>query len=124
VTLDTRSKILPVSCAAEWAGAVFVAMHLDPLTAAHAERLAELALPGRPVVVLLYDLPDPLLPLDARAELAASLSTVQAVIPIPEGQTAARAASLAAVDERAGDLARREALVRHVFEKHAAAEAG
>ena len=99
-------------------------MHLDPLTAAHAERLAELAAPGRPVVVLLYDLPDPLLRLEARAELAASLSTVHAVVPIPDDQTAAQAASVAAVDERAGDLARRQALVRHVFEKHAMAAAG
>ena len=124
MTLDTRSKILTISDAAALAGAVFVAMHLDPLTASHAARVAELAAPGRPVVILLYDLPDPLLPLAARAELAASLSMVQAVIPVPDERAAAQAESLGAVDERAADLVRRQALMRHVFEKHATSAAG
>lgn len=122
MTFDTRSKILPVARAAEFAGAVFVAMHLDPLTAAHAERLGELASDGAPVVVLLFDPPDPLLPLEARAELAASLAAVSAVIPVSNG-TSPAAIPQPLVDERAADLTRRQALVVHIFDKHALAAA-
>ena len=109
MTLDTRSKILPISRAAEFADAVFVAMHLDPLTTAHARRLAEIAAGGRRVVVLLSDPPAPLLPLAARAELAASLASVSAVMVVDF------------VSELAADLERRDALVHHVLGRHAAA---
>ncbi len=105
--VDTRSKILPLSRADEFAGAVFVAMHLDPLTAAHARRLDELAAKGRKVVVLLSDPPNPLLPLAARAELAASLASVSAVMLVD------------LVSEHTADIERRDALVRQVLEKHA-----
>jgi hypothetical protein len=91
-------------------------MHLDPLTAAHARRLANLAAEGRPVVVLLSDPPDPIVPLAARAELAAALEPVSAVLllllngsaPIP-----------AFIDERPADLERRQALLGRVFTRHA-----
>jgi hypothetical protein len=120
VKLDTRSKILPLSRAtAEYPDALFVAMHLDPLTVAHARRLAELASGGKPVVVVLSDPPHPLLPLAARAELAASLECVTAVMvaaapcPLPPGAVI--------VSEESADLERRAALVRHVLARHAAA---
>jgi len=109
VTLNTRSKILPISRADEFAGALFVAMYLDPLTAAHARRLEELAATGRKVVVLLSDPPDPLLPLAARAELAASLASVSAVMLVD------------VVSEHAADLERRDSLTRHVLGRHASA---
>ena len=113
--LDTRSKILPLSRANEFSGAIFVAMHLDPLTVSHARRLAEIAAEGRPVVVLLSDPPTPLLPLAARAELAASLDSVCAVMivdgPVP----------VPAVAEASADLDRRDALLRHVLGRHAMA---
>ena len=115
--LDTRAKILPFSRAGEFAGASFVAMHLDPLTVKHARRLAAIAAEGRPVVVLLTDPPAPLLPIAARAELAAALGSVTAVMvvdgPIP----------MPVIAEEAADLERRQALVRHVLERHAAAVA-
>ena len=107
--LDTRSKILPISRASEFADAVFVAMHVDPLTAAHARRLDEIAATGRRVVVLLSDPPDPLLPLAARAELAASLASVSAVMVVD------------LVSECGADLERRDTLVRHVLGRHAGA---
>ena len=114
--LDTRIKIIPAARANELGGAVFVAMYLDPLTAAHARRIEEIAAGGSRVVVLLFDPPAPLLPMEARAELAASLATVAAVMV---GSDAL--APLPHIDERSADLARRDALTRHVFQRHAAA---
>lgn len=114
--LDTRSKILPAERAGEFQDAVFVAMYLDPLTAAHARRLDELAGGGRKVVVVLSDPPEPLVPLAARAELAAALDAVSAVI-------VSDSAPPDAVDERPADLERRETLVRHVLDRHAATSA-
>ena len=116
--LDTRAKILPLSRAGEFAGAAFVAMHLDPLTVEHARRLAAIAAEGRPVVVLLTDPPAPLLPIAARAELAAALGSVAAVM-IVDGPIA----MLPVIAEEAADLDRRQALVGHVLERHAAAVA-
>ncbi len=115
--LDTRAKILPLSRAGEFAGAAFVAMHLDPLTVGHARRLAAIAAEGRPVVVLLTDPPAPLLPIAARAELAAALGSVTAVMMV-DGPLA-----MPVIAEEATDLERRQALVRHVLERHAAAVA-
>ena len=114
--LDTRIKIIPAARASEFGDAVFVAMYLDPLTAAHARQIHEIAAGGRRVVVLLFDPPAPLLPTDARAELAASLSSVAAVM---QGSDAL--APTPHIDERSADLARRDTLTRHVFQRHAAA---
>ena len=120
MTLDTRLKILPLSRAAEFAGAVFVAMHLDPLTAGHARRLREIANGGQPVVVLLSDPPSPLLPARARAELAAALDSVTAVMVLDGQSSIPDVARPSLVIEEAADLERRDALVRRVFERHAA----
>ena len=93
-------------------------MYLDPLTVAHARRLAEIAAAGRRLVVLLSDPPAPLLPIAARAELAAALVAVSAVMivdgPVP----------VSTISEEAGDLMRRQALVRHVLDRHSLAAAG
>ena len=71
--MDTRKKIAPGT-------AVVVTGHFDPLTAAHARRIGELKVPGRPLVVVLTSPPDPILPAAARAELVASLAAVDQVI--------------------------------------------
>ena len=118
MTLDTRSKIIPLSRAGEFAGAAFVSMHLDPLTVEHARRLAVIAAQGKPVVVLLTDPPSPLLPIGARAELAAALASVSAVM-IVDGPVSV----LPLIAEEGADLQRRHALVQHVLARHAAATA-
>ena len=121
MTLDTRSKILPPSRAAEFAGAVFVAMHLDPLTASHARRLRQIAAGGKPLVVLLTNPPSPLLPSSARAELAAALESVTAVMVLNGGvATIPEVARPSLIIEEAADLERRQTLVRRVFDRHAA----
>jgi hypothetical protein len=113
--MDSRSKILSAETAADrFPDALWVLCHLDPLTADHVRRLAELAAQPRPLVVAVADPPDPLLPLASRAELAASLRCVAAVVagPPPEGA--------AVIDERARDLERRDALTTHVHRRHSA----
>jgi glycerol-3-phosphate cytidylyltransferase-like family protein len=71
--LDTRKKILDSE-------ATVVTGHFDPLTAAHAERLATLKQAGRLLVVIITSPPEALLPARARAELVAGLAVVDRVI--------------------------------------------
>lgn len=79
--MDTRRKI--VRDARHWQapeGAVLAAGPFDPLLAAHARQLEQLK-GGAPVlVVYVTDLPDPLMPAQARAELVAALRCVDAVV--------------------------------------------
>jgi bifunctional ADP-heptose synthase (sugar kinase/adenylyltransferase) len=51
----------------------------DPLIAAHAERLAELKKSGAPLLVLISDAPNEILPAEARAQLVAGLAVVDYV---------------------------------------------
>ena len=105
--LDTRTKIVG---AERVAGRTVVAAYFDPMVATHAQRFHELAEQHGPLAVCICDLPDALLPAEARAVLAASLRDVEVVV-IGDG---ALAQAAAIIDERPGDLARREALMAHV----------
>lgn len=125
--LDTRQKIRPASSIPHLQQVfssdetLLVRTAMDPLTLAHARRLAELAAAtGRSIVVLLEDPPQPLLPQDARAELAAALACVSVVVT---GLDAARLAELPAgrvIDELDQDLARRRQLIEAVHARHSA----
>lgn len=98
-------------------GRTVVCGYFDPLTAAHAERLNELARGGR-LLVLVDDPPDPLMPAGARLELVAALDMVEAAAGLSEvGQLPPHA-----VDERAADLARRGALMAHIRARQALAQ--
>lgn len=106
------------------AAAPLVSGYFDPLTSAHARRLAGLAETHGPLFVLIVDPPDPILPAGARAELVASLACVRAVVvPGPEEAAAIFGALPAArlLREEAADLERREDLTRHVHVRHAQA---
>lgn len=76
--MDTREKIITaeqltkLDGSAEWAAVVGL---FDPLTAAQARRLH-----GRNLVAVVLDVPDSLLPAQARAELVAALRNVKAVL--------------------------------------------
>ncbi len=61
-------------------GHLFVSGWFDPLLAAHASQLESLRVPGRSLVVVITDPPDPLLPARARAELVAALRPVDYVV--------------------------------------------
>jgi len=85
--LDTRIKIL------DWSAAErlilerphrIVTGHFDPLLAAQARRLTEIARDGSPLMVIVTDPPEPLLPAHARAELVAALGAVQCVAVAPK----------------------------------------
>ena len=91
--MDTRSKILdPAALAAQaaaWRAAgervAVVESSFDPLLAEHAAQLEPLAAAGR-VVAIVRDGPDPILPAAVRAELAASLRAVSAVLKPGAGE--------------------------------------
>jgi hypothetical protein len=106
--LDSRLKINRIS--AQAAGATFVRGYFDPLLAEHAKRLV--ALP-RPIVVIVADPPEPLLPLAARQLLVAALACVDGVLA-PDAQVPPDAAMH---DWCAGDLIIREGFIRHVRER-------
>jgi hypothetical protein len=80
--LDTRLKILtPEQALAALKGCrVFIA-YFDILTVPLLRRIAE---EGQPVVAIVLDPPNPVLPARTRAELAASLAAVEAVVPLAE----------------------------------------
>lgn len=114
--MDTRTKIVSPSELDRFPGAVFVSGYFDPLLAAHAKRLSEIAAAGKPLVVLLADPPAPLLDSRARAELLAGLVSVAAVVlPDAEGLSAPGNA----IAEQTADLERRDWLVERVRSRHA-----
>jgi phosphopantetheine adenylyltransferase len=118
---DTRTKIVPVEAAAQMAnGATIVAGYFDPLTDAHTTRLAVLAAEYGALLVCVCDPPAPLLPLSARAELVAACRVVKHVV---QGEQALAHAAVI-IDERAADLARRDALIEHVHQRQSAAQRG
>lgn len=126
-TLDTRQKIRPAAAIAnlsqEFSGqdTVFVRAAMDPLTLAHARRLAALAAPGRSIVLLLADPPEPLLPQPARAELAAALESVSVVVTgLDPSRLAELPASSPLIDELGPDLDRRQRLMESVHARHSA----
>ena len=85
--VDTRTKIVPATEAARLAafGATVVSGYFDPLLPSHADRLKCLKRPGAPLVVLIADPGDAILPARARAELVAALRVVDYVAESPDG---------------------------------------
>lgn len=108
--LDTRTKIVK---AEEVPARLVVAAYFDPMVASHAQRFRELAEQHGPLAVCICDPPDPLLPAQARAELAAALRDVEVVFI----GVAALSRATAIIDERPGDLDRRAALMLHVHSR-------
>jgi bifunctional ADP-heptose synthase (sugar kinase/adenylyltransferase) len=79
--LDTRQKILtPDQALAAWKGCCVFLAYFDILTVGLIRRIAEA---GRPVVAVVLDPPNPVLSARTRAELAAALASVAAVVPVP-----------------------------------------
>jgi bifunctional ADP-heptose synthase (sugar kinase/adenylyltransferase) len=87
--VDTRTKIVPLAEAQRIAaaGATIVSGYFDPLLASHAERLQSLKREGAPLLVLIADPGDPILPVRARAELVAGLAVVDYVVESVNGLT-------------------------------------
>ena len=85
--MDTRSKIVDAAQAARLAreGATVVSGYFDPMVASYAEQLAKLKEDGRPLLVLITEPPEPVLPALARAQLVAGLAAVDYVCATPDG---------------------------------------
>ncbi|MBM3815034.1 MAG: hypothetical protein FJW20_25725 [Acidimicrobiia bacterium] len=120
--MDTRAKILswPTPSGALPPDAVLVAGSFDPLLAAHASRLEQLARKG-PLFILITDPDSPLLPRLARAELVAGLREVRAVLVPPLDQIEPFLASFdpaRVVRTHADDLSIRAHLTTHVHQRH------
>ena len=79
--MDTRSKIVDAGEAAKIAasGATVVSGYFDPMVAWHARWLASFKKTGKPLLVLIATPENPILPMQARAELVAALSVVDHV---------------------------------------------
>jgi glycerol-3-phosphate cytidylyltransferase-like family protein len=114
--LDTRSKILDGDGARRIAdsGAMVVSGYFDPLVSSHAKRLAELKRDGAKMLVVIVTPKNAILPARARAELVASLASVDYV-------TEACPELTPQVRLEHEDEARLEALIEHVHARQGAA---
>jgi bifunctional ADP-heptose synthase (sugar kinase/adenylyltransferase) len=123
--VDTRAKIIGRAAAERMASGgarlTVVTGCFDPLTAAHAARLAEIAATAEALLVVIRTPERPLLPARARAELAAALSAVQHVV-VEEGdpEWVAQLPSARLVREEAADARRTQDLVARVHRRQAA----
>lgn len=123
--MDTRSKIINRAgaerIARDGARLTVVTGHFDPLTAAHAARLAEIAEAGAPVLVVVRTPDQPLLAARARAELIAGLAAVSHVV-IEENDVAwvRRLPAARLVHEEEADARRTRDLIVHVHGRQAA----
>lgn len=106
--MDTRDKIIGADEAVRIAqsGATVVSGYFDPMIAASAEQLAVLKQDGTPLLVLIKDPPDAILPALARAHLVASLAVVDYVSADP--------VAFPAVALESQHAAQRADLIRHV----------
>jgi bifunctional ADP-heptose synthase (sugar kinase/adenylyltransferase) len=119
--LDTRSKIIdPEQAPVD--GALVVGF-FDPVTIAHVRRLREIRERCGAVTLVLAHLERPVLPARARAEVLAGLSVVDyVVLPQERALTVVlqRTGDALVFREENADLARFEALVNHIHQRHSA----
>jgi cytidyltransferase-like protein len=109
--LDTRSKIVD-AVPSDARRLKIVVGYFDPMHAGHVRRLRELCADGEKLIVFVADLPEPILPTRARAELVAALDCVAHVI---EGE----ASDLTnVIDERSADMLRSREFAQHVLARH------
>ena len=85
--------------------------YFDPVTAAHARRLRELATACETMIAVVEEGDRPLLPRGARAELVAGLAAVDFVVPSAASDLPAGAKIISELD---ADIARRDALMARV----------
>ena len=113
--MDTRTKILDSAAARKIAevGATVVSGYFDPLVSSHAKRLAELKRDGAKLLVIIATPENAILPVRARAELVASLASVDYVTETCDGLTPQ-------VRLEQEDEARLEALIEHVHARQRA----
>jgi hypothetical protein len=112
--VDTRTKI---GATAGSATSVAVSGYFDPLLAAHARQLKEIASGGR-VTVYIADPTAPLLPARARAELVAALAVVERVVLPNVDGSAAIPPGVRCIRLERDHAQRSAAFERHIRERH------
>lgn len=123
--MDTRNKILTTAQAlsliqglrAEGREVSITTGYFDPLTPSHVRRLQRLGSRSCHLVVIVTDPPDPILPLRARAELAAAVAAAGTVVPVGVEELEAFLSRLPFPPLERGedeDLTIRQELIRHV----------
>jgi len=123
--VDTRAKIVSAEaaaglareCRASGRRITLVWGHFDPLLAAHARRLGELASPGAVLIAAVSEPARPILPARARAELVAALAAVDYVVLPGDGALDGLEADAICREEAADEL-RTGDLMRHVQSRH------
>ena len=123
---DTRSKIIDLARAREivrdnGSRLTLVTGYFDVLLADHLSRLEDLASNGNQLMAVVFDPPEPLLSLRARAELIAALAMVDYVLPAGQngaGELLSEFSADAIVREEDADLRRRQELTAHVRQRH------
>lgn len=128
--MDTREKIAPLNSlaallgTAQWLAVIGL---FDPLTAAEARRLRQLAAHNgrRKILVIVLDVENALLSAEARAALIAALREVQ-LVAIAESERWRSAIPVAAdvqiFEDAEGDRARSQEFVQFILERrHSAA---
>jgi bifunctional ADP-heptose synthase (sugar kinase/adenylyltransferase) len=118
--MDTRTKIVPMQEAERIAaeGATIVSGYFDPLLVSHAERLHGLKRPGVPLIVIVADPQNPILPVKARAELVAGLAVVDHVVDSGSGRLAPCPEEIVHLEEE--DAQTLEALIERVHRRQEA----
>ena len=125
--MDTRAKIVTPelvaaaarACRAAGRPVTLISGFFDPLLAAHARRLAEIAPRDGALFVALQDPPIPVLPAQARAELVAALGMVECVV-LPGPLPASLAESIQAqtvFSEEAADRHRTQEFIQRVHDR-------
>jgi bifunctional ADP-heptose synthase (sugar kinase/adenylyltransferase) len=121
--MDTRAKIIDLATAARLRSPgvrlKLVAGYFDVLTPDLVRRLGSLA-DGARLIAVVLDPPKPLLPAQARAELAAALSMIDYVLS-PQGESLEKAIEQIRPDEVVredlADAKRSQALIEHVHQR-------
>lgn len=125
--LDTRTKIVDFAefrerLLAPQPPRALVVGHFDPVVYSHVERMNALAAEYGPLAVCVTSPADPLLPVQARAELAAALGCTEFVTIAEHAEVAVLSGipGLELFDETHDDLRRRQALMTLVRERQKA----
>jgi bifunctional ADP-heptose synthase (sugar kinase/adenylyltransferase) len=127
--MDTRAKIVDLARAEEAArqardagkSVKLVSGHFDPLLAAHARRLREIAGEDAALFVVIHEPERPILPARARAELVAALGVVDYVLlaeALASEDSFGRLRPDAVYREEAADRRRTLGLMLHVQNRH------
>jgi hypothetical protein len=114
--LDTRTKIVEPRSLPSGGSVMVIVGYFDPIYAAGVRAIRELAPAESLVLAAIADPPEPLLPLRARAELAAALDCIDYVTTDIDAAMALPEAKVS--DIRSDDLRRRNELVQHVVRRH------